>query len=167
MYHKSFSLLIFISYITILFCACSNKASTSSTVPDFSFDSVTVSINHLPDTFSLGLIANMPDRQQIVYNDDDTHRFVIEIMLENNDQIDLEKDTLFVGDSKGYAYTYKGELIEYPYLNDSIVSNMYQLQQGNCVLEWEQSKFFCRIFGNIKQENLLDIAESVVIFSNE
>lgn len=167
MYHKPFSFFIFISCISILLCACSNKNKVVSTTPDFSFDSVTVSVNDLPDSYALGIIMNTPDRQQIVYSDNAEHRIVIEIMLENNDKIDLTKEELLLKDFKGYSYTYHGELIEYPHLNDSIVANMYQIQEGNCVVEWNQSNFFCRIFGNLTQEDLLNIAESVVIFSNE
>lgn len=167
MYHKPFSFFIFISCISILLCACKNNPSTSSKTSDFSFDSVTVSVSDLPDTYALSIIMNTPDRQQIVYSDNEEHRIVIEIMLENNDKIDLRKEALLIKDFKGYSYTYHGELIEYPYLNDSIVANMYQIQEGNCVIEWNQSNFFCRIFGNLEQEDLLNIAESVVIFSNE
>lgn len=167
MYHKPFSFFIFISCISILLCACSNKDKVVSTTADFSFDSVTVSVSDLPDTYALSIIMNTPDRQQIVYSDNEEHRIVIEIMLENNDKVDLRKEALLIKDFKGYSYTYHGESIEYPHLNDSIVANMYQIQEGNCVVEWTQSNFFCRIFGNLEQEDLLNIAESVVIFSNE
>ncbi|MEE1086183.1 MAG: DUF4367 domain-containing protein [Schaedlerella sp.] len=169
MHRKPFYSIVLIICSIILLCACNHKAEipTSDINPSSSPNDVTISFNISPDSYTMTQEICMPNRHQFSYTDNYNHRFVIELLLENSDKSNIPKEDLLVRNSTGKTYIYNGEFIEYEQLNESMILGMLKIQKNDCVIEWSQSGYFCRIFGNLEANELLNIAESVVIISNE
>lgn len=159
-----FVLLIF---VIVVLCSCSAKTNginSEAIVPD----GIWAYINEMPYCVNSDnmKMVNISGRQQYCYRSDDgSERIVLEIQLQNNDEMDIsEKESVKIGKLSGVSYIYNEEPIEYTELNEEMVSGILHMESGECVIEWTQADTFCRVYGTLSKDEMLEIAESVEVF---
>lgn len=115
------------------------------------------------------ILINMPGCQQTCYGSQDgKYHVVLEVQSEKSEAIDVADQTeIQIGKKDGICFVYHGQIVNYPGLNEYMTSNMQQIEEGDYVLEWEQAGFYCRIFGNLTEEELVQLAEGADIIKVE
>lgn len=142
----------------LLLCACQDIKNESN-----NGEKLWATFAIVPDGYVETRILQLSDRQQYCYKGEDkTQRFVLEIQKENVDEVLVtDKELVSIKDMEGEQYTYQGEKIEYSGMDETEIQGILKIEKGENVLEWKQDKVFCRIYGTLSFEILLEIAENV------
>lgn len=153
-------------FVIVLLCSCTAKTSDTNSESIVS-DGSWAYISEIPCCFNSDTMkmVNISGRQQYCYRSDDgSERIVLEIQLQNNDEMDIsEKESVKIGKLSGVSYIYNGEPIEYTALNAEMASGILHMESGECVIEWTQADTFCRLYGTLSRDEMLEIAASVEV----
>jgi len=153
-------------FVIVLLCSCTAKTNDINSEAIAS-DGIWAYVSKIPCCVNSDnmKMVNISGRQQYCYGSDDgSERIVLEIQLQNNDEMVIsEKESVKIGKLSGVSYIYNGEPIEYTALNAEMVSGIIHMEYGECVIEWTQAAAFCRLYGTLSRDEMLEIAASVEV----
>lgn len=123
-------------------------------------------ISYYPEGYTLGKIAQFPDRCQqfLITQQNSKEQIIFEMAEKKIDTVTLtDYSEVSINKVQGVFYTYgTGGSIEYPTYEEGIKKGMAIPIEGENVLEWGSKKFAYRIFGTVSKEEFIKIAESIV-----
>lgn len=119
----------------------------------------------MPEQMTKGRMISLPTRQQSIYkNEDGTLHVVLEVIKKDADVINVDsKESIKIGNRDGVVYVYNGEDIDYQNLSEAEVSGIVKPQEEDTIIEWKLKKRHLRLYGNLSKEELIEMAEGVMV----
>lgn len=155
--------LIVIIIALLAFCnACSTAGEMGA---DKNLEELVLpAFGYLPKGFSdeQAVIRQMPQRCQIRYYDKNGEEIVFEIIIKGIDNKKIsEYEEVEIRGDQGMLYLYGEENTIDDYGKEQFGNNAYFPEENQYVIDWEGKQFEYRLFGDINQEELIKIAESI------